>query len=80
MNPVGIVHHYLSHSNGLGSTIHELDFHHPVFWQANALDRELLHWRKALMENANRADFEEHRDQGCEQYQRREALEPQWPT
>jgi hypothetical protein len=80
VNPVGIVHHYLCHSNGLGPAVHELDFHDPVFRQPNTLDRELLHGRKALTKDPNRADFQEYRDQGCEQYERREPLEPQGQT
>jgi hypothetical protein len=80
MNPVGIVHHHLCHRNGLGPAVHELDFHDPVFRQPNALDRELLHGRKALTKNPDRADLEEHRDEGCKQYQWGEPLEPQWPT
>jgi hypothetical protein len=79
VDPVGIIDHYLCHCHGLRPTVHELNFHHTRFRQANALDRELLDRRKALTKNSHRADFEKYRDQACEQHEWREPLEPQRP-
>ena len=69
VNPVGVVHHYLRHRNRLGPTVYKLDFHHSVFRQPNALDRELLNRRKALTKDPDRADSEEYRNQAGEQHQ-----------
>ena len=77
MHPVGIVHHHLGDGDRLRPAVHHLNFHHPVRRQPNPLDRQLFHRREALAEDADRSDPEEHGDQGREQHQRREPLEPE---